>query len=556
MSATAAWPSDAFDPSHDLTDRVEPERDPTVADLAVWFARDVGFERLVAAARELGPDPRFASADDAALTHQARVQAGELAASTCRWLESIAELVVRGIWADQHATSPAEWLSWAVGLSPTTAREHVRVGLRLRELPAIRERFASGTISYSKVRAITRVATPEIEPMLLEWADSAPAAHIDRIVADFRATQRTAHGLDPELDGPDLTYRHDRHGRLVITLRLPEDQGLQVLAAARRVAQLEAAAERGQDPDADDHEDDHDPSDEHDHQPGHEHDHEGATDGAGPRDLVDGGSLTERAPEPARMAETRVHAIEPPAEAGPPDTTGADRHTLVVHVGADALDARHADADRHVAVDEPTGPTRTMSARTLRQLACDAGLVMITVDGNGTPMDVGRRHRRLSAALRRALYARDRSCRFPGCGRTRHLHAHHVEHWVDEGPTDLANLVTLCAHHHRYIHANDWVITAVGKGRFRFAPPDGGARPEALEMLSREHDPDDGALPRECDADGPTLPRERHLASVTRDPAALEPTNWERRDHLDTDLIVSILQAELQRTLPREPAAA
>jgi hypothetical protein len=79
------------------------------------------------------------------------------------------------------------------------------------------------------------------------------------------------------------------------------------------------------------------------------------------------------------------------------------------------------------------------------------------------------------------LLARDRSCRFPGCGAVRFLHAHHVVSWTDDGPTDLDNLVTLCGHHHRFVHRSGWRLQPDGRGRWTFhAPASGGvAHPHA-----------------------------------------------------------------------------
>jgi len=143
-----------------------------LGDRAAWSQRDLTWEELVEEARRLGPDPTFGDVTDHDLEHDVCAVAAEVAALTARWLDLLCELVVRGIWADQGARTPAQWLSWKVGLAPSTARDHVRVAVRLRELPRVREAFARGELSYSKVRAITRVAVPEIEELLLRWADA------------------------------------------------------------------------------------------------------------------------------------------------------------------------------------------------------------------------------------------------------------------------------------------------------------------------------------------------------------------------------------------------
>lgn len=93
--------------------------------------------------------------------------AGHLAAGTCRFLRLLAEFDRRGGWAGPGIRSCAHWLNWRVGLSLRTARDHLRVAHALRTLPAITAVFAAGRVSYSKVRALTRIATPATENGLL-----------------------------------------------------------------------------------------------------------------------------------------------------------------------------------------------------------------------------------------------------------------------------------------------------------------------------------------------------------------------------------------------------
>ena len=94
---------------------------------------------------------------------------------------------------------------------------------------------------------------------------------------------------------------------------------------------------------------------------------------------------------------------------------------------------------------------------------------MLVEDEHGEPLSVGRKSRVVPQAIKRALWARDRGCRFPGCGRRRFVDAHHIEHWADGGPTSLWNLVLLCGHHHRRAHDPRYrtTLTAAGELRFR-----------------------------------------------------------------------------------------
>jgi plasmid stabilization system protein ParE len=98
----------------------------------------------------------------------------------------------------------------------------------------------------------------------------------------------------------------------------------------------------------------------------------------------------------------------------------------------------------------------------VRRLACDAGVIPVVCNGDSVPLDLGRAQRLVPDRLRSALVARDRCCAFPGCDQpARMTEAHHVTHWSEGGPTDLANLVLLCHKHHRVIHGSEWTIVMI-----------------------------------------------------------------------------------------------
>jgi hypothetical protein len=126
-----------------------------------------------------------------------------------------------------------------------------------------------------------------------------------------------------------------------------------------------------------------------------------------------------------------------------------------------------------------------MEAETCRRISCDAGLVRITHAPDGSVLDVGRRTRTIPPALRRALEARDRGCRFPGCG-SRFTDAHHVKHWAYGGETSLTNTTLLCRHHHALVHEGGWRVMWSGEGPLIFVDPRGGthydARPKVPEL--------------------------------------------------------------------------
>jgi hypothetical protein len=132
----------------------------------------------------------------------------------------------------------------------------------------------------------------------------------------------------------------------------------------------------------------------------------------------------------------------------------------------------------------------SMAAETCRRLACDCSLVHIREDEEGDPLNVGRKTRSIPPALRRALNARDKACRFPGCGNPKWTDGHHVKHWASGGETKLSNLVTLCRFHHHLVHEGGWSIEVLDDGAFRFLKPNGdaldtGIRPSSGSSSSR-----------------------------------------------------------------------
>ncbi|WP_326947540.1 HNH endonuclease [Amycolatopsis sp. NBC_01307] len=131
-------------------------------------------------------------------------------------------------------------------------------------------------------------------------------------------------------------------------------------------------------------------------------------------------------------------------------------------------------ADLKSGVGQATlGDTGTMTADEARVHACDAMLIPAVLGEKSEPLNLGRLRRLISAGLRRALFLRDRGCAFPGCHRPpRHCQGHHIRHWADGGPTDLTNLVLLCAHHHRLLHRSGWEVRTAADGLPEFLPPE------------------------------------------------------------------------------------
>lgn len=386
------------------------------------------------------PGSPYATLSREELEAQITLLAGQLNAATYRWLTLIAEFDRRRGWVDGSLHSCAHWLNFKVGLNLGAAREKLRVAHALVQVPKIAAAMARGELSYSKVRALTRVATEATEDTLLMIALHGTAYHVENVTRYFRQAQQAAE-LSREAQqqaGRALHYWYDDDGSLVLKARLP------ALAGAVLVKALEAALPEMPD----------------------------KTVNVPRAEEQRIGFSAQRADALARVAESYLeHA----------SATGgtADRFQVVVHVDAETLKDR--TAGRCHVEDGPVLPVETV-----RRVTCDASLVRIVETEQGEPLDVGRKTRSIPAAIRRALNARDPGCCFPGCTYTRWLDAHHIEHWADGGETKLSNLVNLCRGHHRLVHEGGIGIEARPGGGWRFVRPDG----REFEVLRCEPAPD------------------------------------------------------------------
>src|SRR3954467_7184332 len=149
-----------------------------------------------------------------------------LAAATASWLALIAEFDARGGWHGIGIKSCAHWLSWQCGLAPGPAREHVRVARALPALPAIAAAFTDGRLSYSKVRALTRIASPDCEHALLDLAEVSTAAQLERVARAWRRADRSD-DTPPEPPEARQSFEHwwDDDGMLTLNLRMPAVPG-------------------------------------------------------------------------------------------------------------------------------------------------------------------------------------------------------------------------------------------------------------------------------------------------------------------------------------------
>jgi len=383
---------------------------------------------------------------------------GHINAAEYRFLELLAEFDRVEGYARHGLASAAHWLNWQCGIGAVAARERVRVARALDELPAISAAFRAGRISYSKVRAMTRVATPANEAILLNVALNGTAHHVETLVRRYRRARRAEEAARSEVLHRDryLQLFYDDDGALTIHAKLPPEVGALVKRAIESVmTRLEAESRPSGEPD--------------------EIQTRSNVSAETSADTSADDSATERLADPiaARRADALVAIAQHALGCRDLDRgAAADRYQVVVHIDQTALTVGDRSAtERQERCELADGPR--LAIDTARRLGCDAALVGIVEDRGGNPLNVGRRTRAITPALKRALMSRDGGCRFPGCTQTRFTEGHHVRHWADGGETKLGNLVTLCTFHHRLVHEGGFGLRATDDGVFVFTRPDG-----------------------------------------------------------------------------------
>jgi hypothetical protein len=472
----------------------------------------------------------------------------------------LAEFHHRRGWKHTHCSSTDEWLAWRLGIHRHTAQERLRTALALEHLPLTSKAMERGELSFSKVRSMTRAATPENEDVLLQFARTGSAANLDRFIRGWKLLDRkdevTAEQLrherrrlsgfvdtdgmmvirarlDPEVGAVfmrgvemanDALYRDEVRERKAVAeaelgksaveptpaQRRADAVGLlaewALAAGSRGIGSAAAAAGRQAAEAADG-----DSASADDLLPagsGHGSD-SGASLPAGSR----GSRGSEGAPKPAL----------------PLSGSRAERYMVMIHVDEATL-----REDGEPGLSELHDGTR-ISAETSRRLACDCSVVTIHRGPDGQVRRAGRRRRTVSPQLRRALEARDRGCRFPGCG-ARFTEAHHVVHWQDGGETTVDNSLLLCRRHHRAVHEGGVTVCLDVNGQAVFFTPKGkalaGAPPRKLQPTKRPGDPASGG-PNPSGFEPPKVNAWAAAARYNRDhhiPWAEEARAWEVLD--------------------------
>ena len=390
--------------------------------------------------------------------------ASQLTAASARLTRLIGEFDAAEGWRDWGMRSTAHWLSWHCGMGLGAAREQARVARSLRALPVIAGEYAGGRLSYAKVRALTRFATPDSDAELAVMARHATGAQIEKLARAARRA-RTGEEARGQYAGAYLKFSFADDGSVVGSFRLPPAEGAELVQA------LEAGAGRLPDYQSEGGESDSTNS---------------ATSAKKSR------QVSARGYACVLTAMTRQFLDALLSEATP---TQAERFQLVIHATAEQL-AQPDDADSLLADDGAELANGVhLHSSTLRRLTCDCPTSSMVEDRSGTALHVGRRSRRIGGKLRRAVEARDRGrCRAPGCTE-RATQMHHVRHWGNGGPTCLRNLISLCDAHHWLVHEGGFTVVPRSPGRWALLGPEGVlVEPEPPSMQPRDVLADDPAV--------------------------------------------------------------
>lgn len=349
-----------------------------------------------------------------AVIHQG---AANLTAFEHDWLLAIAEFDRREGWKLWECQSCAAWLSWQVGLDIRAAHEKVRVARALERFPVIAAAMSTGQVSYSKVRAITRIATPECEQALVDMALAGTTNHVERIVSAYRRAEPIAVEREQVQHARrSVCHRVDDDGSVVITVRLPAEAGATVLSAIEHLVAPSVAEPDG-----------------------------------------------TRDPMSARRADALVD-LAIAGHAASSKRRSAPRYLAHLHVSESALSGGDGHCEIHGhgdSLDQPIG----ISIDTALRMLCDADVDIVVPHEDGNTNGLSRRQGVVRGTRRRQVEERDEHrCQVPGCARRGYLEVHHIKHRAHQGSSKLANLTLMCRFHHHRLHEGGWRAVRTSDG--------------------------------------------------------------------------------------------
>ena len=360
----------------------------------------------------------------------------------------IREFDERGGWLKWGFTDGLNWLKWRCDLSTNAARDKLRIAHALKELPLLSASFSEGKLSYTKVRALTRVATAANESDLIDMAMRMSARHVEEHCKQRTNATKASTAVARKAQ-QNSTFRvwHDQaHGTVHFSVELP----------AEEAELIEKAVEK-----------------------------------AGVQLSANTGSVAARPEESVSWATQQTEALVflcrsflDSETSGVNNSDGAnvssstaDHYQVVVHIDEAALSGAESGNSQ-------------LPVESVRRVCCDGSVVPLIENNKGEPLNVGRKVRTVSTAIRRALWARDKGCGFPGCSNTRFVDAHHIRHWADGGETSVENMVLLCSSHHKLVHEGGYSVQRDQTGELFFRRPDGKAVPYSGYHLVDQVDDD------------------------------------------------------------------
>ncbi len=333
-------------------------------------------------------------------------QQAEINAAQARLVDMVAEHVVANDgWGNYEGVKSAVgWLTWKLGYTPGAARTLVAAAQGLDARPHIKEAFSRGELSLSQVSVLLDICEDGDEERLVDLAKGLSGAQLSRFAGHYRSALRVEKDSAHKVRTVSSGHRGD--GSWFLRAEMASEHGA-IIDQALRMA-IDYARD-------------------------------------------DGAELDETADDPwgAEKADALLSVAESVLAKGIGSRTPSDRYLVALDIDIDT-----------VITGDGVGKLRDggiISARTARLLMENASIVdVLTKDGD--PLDVGRKRRNPTVAMRRALEARDRCCAFPGCTRTRDLHAHHDDEWAALGHTKTKKMKLFCPHDHRRYHAREFTV--------------------------------------------------------------------------------------------------
>jgi hypothetical protein len=319
-----------------------------------------------------------------------------------RIVEIVAEIDRDELCGVTGARSVPALVAWKIGCSPANAHTITTIASRLAEFPRCARGMREGRLSADQVGVIAARAGEGSDE---HYAQLAAVATVNQL--------RTAVKLEPRPE-PEPCPEPECS---ITTTSTEQGSCYRITLAHHDAAKFDAALAS----------------------------HRDALFAEWKRDHGDGGGALDQRPPLPTTLEAFMRLVEAGWDAEAARRPHGQHTTVVVH-----LDVQQRTAALHL------GPLLSETER--RYLTCDASCE-VWFERHGEPIGAGRTTRLISRRLRRALEHRDRMCAVPGCSATRGLHAHHIRHWEDGGPTELANLVLLCPYHHRSHHRGTITIT-------------------------------------------------------------------------------------------------